>query len=253
MSQFSTYLYSRLNSAINSRTCPLLTEHFILLVGWCSGWLSPWRATDRGAGPWCVSQGPSQALTILAKMLGEFTRPEDFWSISYHHQSFPIPPFATSWLRQDSGWALWLLTHTWHHPWAARRSCGSQPQLNNQYPTPDSSYSPCATSAHKTVTFLKGLQAKKFWQLTGLYKFSLGWASAGNHLLQFFAMKSLRSQGQAIQSLQHKALPGSLRFGYMPAKNGDWICQTQFPVFCCSETLSKNDRLSTSPRMPMFV
>lgn len=52
---------------------------------------------DRGAGARHVGQGPSQALTVLAKLLGEPTKPEDFWSLSYHHQAFPfLPPHFMS-------------------------------------------------------------------------------------------------------------------------------------------------------------
>lgn len=50
------------------------------------------------------------------------------------------------------------------------------------------------------------MTAKNIWQLIGLYKLHLGWASAGNFLLQFFAIKSLSSQGQkSYKALQHKA------------------------------------------------
>lgn len=43
-------------------------------------------------------------------------------------------------------------------------------------------------------------------------------------------MKSLQSQGQVIQRLQHKALPGSLlHLGYVPAKMGTDSVK-QFPV-----------------------
>lgn len=130
--------------------------------------------------------------------------------------SFPILPLPTSWIRQDSGGVLCLLAHTWYHPQTARRFCGSQLQLANQSP-----YLILYTDymLHTTVTFLKGLQPRKFWQPTGLYKLSLGLASASNLLLQFFAMKSLRSQGQAIHSLQHKSLPDSLlHIGHEPTK-----------------------------------
>lgn len=251
--QFLTCLYSRLNPAVNPRTGALLTERFIFLVGWCSGWLSLWRATDRGTGAQHISQGPSQALTILAKLLAEFTRSEGFWSLCYHHQAFPfLPPH----LMTQAGLRLSPLVTDPHltSPLslrAARRSCGPQPQLNNQ--------SPHLNTAH---ALLQPTRQSLFWRVCKLKNFGNWLASInsvwGEHQLATSCFSSLLWRVWDLKGKLYKA--SSFKHCLAPFYTLG-MCQLKWwlnlsntmPSLHRSETLSKNDRLSTSPRMPTFV
>lgn len=169
--------------------------------------------------------GPSQAPTTLTTIARWVDQARRLWSLLQSPLSFSIP----SWPEQNSGWALRLPTTLGITPepqgsleilWVS--------QINN---------SPHIQRFMQSVHYLntqslfsRVCKLKKCWQLNSFYKLSLGWASAGNHLLQFFAMKSLRSQGQVTQSLQHKALLGLLLcFGYVPAKMVSESVK-QFPV-----------------------
>lgn len=162
-----------------------------------------------------VSWGPPQALTILAKLLsspGQKTLGPSPVITKLFHSSLPTLQF-----RQDS--ALWLLIHSWHRPWPAKRSCASQLQLNNPSPHLTLHNSPCATSACKTLTFLKGLQAKIF----GNWLASIN-AVEGEHQLETSCFSSslrrvwdLQGKLYRASGTKHRLAP-LLHLGLTPAK-----------------------------------